>query len=314
MPDPAAPAELVRPLTVRQCCAAVVGSITGGLRPRRPAAEELATLTDAGLPPASATVRLRALPQLPRTIPTATAAEGVRSPARLRLGLRTFVLEHPTATVLIDPSIGSAIRTRTLASMPTPLRLAVTPPADILSTMEALHRAGIDPSSLDFALPTHLHWDHVSGLLDLPGLETQVHAPDWAWLMAPGPSPVAGVRPALQERSIQQYALDGPPVLTFAASRDLFADGSVLIVDLAGHTPGSVGFLLNTEQGRVLIAGDAAWHHLQVEHAAQKAAYPGVLADEDREETYRSLLRLHLVRDRVKVLPTHDYDRALAWA
>ncbi|WP_425300293.1 ABC transporter permease subunit, partial [Nocardia farcinica] len=38
--------------------------------------------------------------------------------------------------------------------------------------------------------------------------------------------------------------IDGPPVLSLARSRDVFGDGSVVLVDLAGHTPGSFGVLL----------------------------------------------------------------------
>jgi glyoxylase-like metal-dependent hydrolase (beta-lactamase superfamily II) len=94
--------------------------------------------------------------------------------------------------------------------------------------------------------------------------------------------------------------------LTFTRSHDLFGDGSVVLVDLAGHTPGSVGVLLHTSTGHVLLAGDAAWHTYQVEDIRQKSSYPGGLADEDRDEAFRSLHRLHAVRDRVAVVPTHD--------
>jgi len=41
-----------------------------------------------------------------------------------------------------------------------------------------------------------------------------------------------------------------------------------------------------------------------------KASYPGMLADEDRQETFRTLHRLHAVRHAVRVVPTHDYDAA----
>jgi len=37
-------------------------------------------------------------------------------------------------------------------------------------------------------------------------------------------------------------------VLTFTRSHDLFGDGSVVVVDLAWHTPGSVSVLLHTYQ------------------------------------------------------------------
>ena len=94
------------------------------------------------------------------------------------------------------------------------------------------------------------------------------------------------VRDSLEGRTTIDYDLDGPPVLTFTRSHDLFGDGSVVLVDLAGHTPGSVGVLLHTSAGPVLLAGDAAWHTYQVEDIRQKSSYPGGLADEDRAEAF----------------------------
>ncbi|WP_245848711.1 hypothetical protein [Mycobacterium palustre] len=100
-------------------------------------------------------------------------------------------------------------------------------------------------------------------------------------------------------------------MLTFAASHDLFGDGAVVLVDLAGHTPGSVGVLAHTRRGWLLIAGDAAWHTLQIDKVRQKSSYPGVFVDEDRDETFRTLHRLHRARHIVSIIPTHDHQAAL---
>jgi hypothetical protein len=82
------------------------------------------------------------------------------------------------------------------------------------------------------------------------------------------------------------------------------------LLDQHGHTPGSVGVLAHTQRGWILIAGDAAWHQLQIENARQKSGYPGVLVDEDRDETFKTLQRLHLARHAVTVIPTHDHQAA----
>ncbi len=140
----------------------------------------------------------------------------------------------------------------------------------------------------------------------------RLHCAERAWAMTGEHAPVGGVRPALQARSIDEFELDGPPVLTFARSHDLLGDGSVVLVDLAGHTPGSVGVLLNTDDGPVLLAGDAAWHTTQIEHVCHKASYPGLLVDEDRPLTLTTLHRLHAIRDKVRIIPAHDPDAARA--
>ncbi|BBY05386.1 hypothetical protein MNVI_07040 [Mycobacterium noviomagense] len=78
-------------------------------------------------------------------------------------------------------------------------------------------------------------------------------------------------------------------------------------VDLAGHTPGSVGVLAHTDGGWILLAGDAAWHTLQIDETRQKTSYPGGLADEDRDLSFQTLHRLHKARRSMRIIPTHDY-------
>jgi glyoxylase-like metal-dependent hydrolase (beta-lactamase superfamily II) len=190
------------------------------------------------------------------------------------------------------------------------LRATVRPPSDTIPTIEALSRLPETPQ-LDFALPTHTHWDHVSGLLDLPDLPVHLHRVEHDWVASGPVAPVGGVRDSLRDRPIVHYDLDGPPVLTFTRSHDVFGDNSVVLVDLPGHTPGSVGVLAHTNRGWVLIAGDAAWHELQIEKVRQKSSYPGGLADEDRDETFRTLHRLHAARHAVTIVPTHDHQAAL---
>jgi glyoxylase-like metal-dependent hydrolase (beta-lactamase superfamily II) len=87
--------------------------------------------------------------------------------------------------------------------------------------------------------------------------------------------------------------------------------GTAQLAGQAGHTPGSVGVLAHTLRGWVLIAGDAAWHELQIENARRKSGYPGVLVDEDCDETFKTLQRLHLARHSVRIAPTQDHHAAL---
>jgi glyoxylase-like metal-dependent hydrolase (beta-lactamase superfamily II) len=292
------------------CCGALIGLAAGAVRPRRPDLRFLRSLVDAGFPDASVTVSVTALRQVPRSVPTSLIVEGRRHPRRVDNALASFVVTHPDATFIVDPSVCVDAQKRAVAQLPAILRLAVRPPDDVVPTVTALEESGVGVDGIDFALPTHAHWDHVCGLLDLPDLPVHLHRREHDWVMAGPIAPVGGVRDSLQGRTTVGYDLDGPPVLTFASSHDLFGDGSVVLVDLAGHTPGSVGVLLHTLDGWVLLAGDAAWHTHQVEDIRQKASYPGGIADVDRSETFRSLHRLHAVKDRVTVVPTHDRDAA----
>ena len=303
-------ADPVRSPGFRQCCGAAAGLALGMVRPKRPDERFLRTVLDAGLPAPGRVVTVTALPQVPRPVPTAAIVEGTFAPARVENSLTSFLVAHPEATFIVDPAVCVDVERRAITQLPAVLRVAVRPPAGTIPTITALNRLP-EPPRLDFALPTHAHWDHVSGLLDLPDLPVRLHRREHDWIGTGAIAPVGGVRDSLRGRPVSDYDLDGPPVLTFTASHDLFGDHSVILVDLAGHTPGSVGVLAHTARGWILIAGDAAWHHLQIDKVRQKAGYPGNLVDEDREETFRTLQRLHLVRHAVKIIPTHDHQEAL---
>ncbi|BAW07128.1 beta-lactamase [Nocardia seriolae] len=283
--------------------------MSGAIRPRPADQRFLRSITDAGLPTPERTVTVTALRQVERSVPTSAVVEGVFTPRRIGSALTSFVIVHPEATFVVDPSYCLDAEHRAIAQLPALLRPAVRPPADTVATVSALRDEPGLPA-LDFALPTHAHWDHVCGLLDLPGLPVHMHGVEKNWVMTGPVAPVGGVRDGLLDRPMVEYELDGPPVLTFTRSRDLFGDGSVVLVDLAGHTPGSIGVLAHTARGWVLLAGDAAWHALQIEKIRQKSAFPGIFVDVDRDLTFKTLHRLHLAQRLVRVVPTHDHDAA----
>ncbi|TCJ97554.1 MBL fold metallo-hydrolase [Nocardia alba] len=290
-----------------ECCSAAVGTVRGAVRPRPADERLLRSLTDAGLPTARRIVTVTPLAQVSRSVPTMAVVEGRFAPRRIANSLSSFVIRHPEATFVVDPGYCVDADRRAIAQLPRILRMAVRPPSDTIPTITAL-RAESSLPALDFALPTHAHWDHVCGLLDLPGLPLHLHSVEHRWIATGAVAPVGGVRDALTDRRLVEYDLDGPPVLTFGRSHDLFGDGSVVLVDLAGHTPGSIGILAHTGSGWVLLAGDAAWHSLQIDELRQKSSFPGNFADDDRALTFETLHRLHLARHTVTIVPTHDYD------
>ena len=295
---------------LRRLPTSIGGTVAGLLRPRPVDDRLLRSIDDAGFPDGERTVRVRALPQVARTVPAGSNIEGAGWLRTVRTSLTTFVIEHPDATFLVDPSFCRDAERRVLPEFSALLRRVVAPPDDSVATVDGMHTLGV---RADFALPTHAHWDHVCGLLDLPGMPVYLRDTERDWILRPGPAPAAGVRAALTDgRELRGYELDGAAVATFSASHDLFGDGSVLLVELAGHTPGSVGVLARTTGGWVLIAGDAAWHHEQIDRVRQKAAFPGNYVDDNRDATFRTLHRLHAARHLMRIVPTHDHDRSHA--
>lgn len=298
--------------TLVRCCTAIAATPWRMLRPRRPSPALLSRIQDAGVQPARNEVRLIALTQALNSGPAAVIAEGVRRPRRLDLCMTTFLVEHPQARFLVDPSMCADVFEVVLPQLPAPIRGLVAPDKPVTGLADVLGEQGLEGSDVDFALPTHLHWDHTAGLLELPAdLPVRVVAVEREWALGGAVAPLGVARGPLAGRTFDDYELDGPPVLTFERSHDLFGDGSVVVVDLAGHTPGSIGVLLAVDDGsRVLLAGDAIWHGLQAELAREKAPFPGNLTDDDRDLAFATVQRLHALPKEIELIASHDRSAA----
>jgi glyoxylase-like metal-dependent hydrolase (beta-lactamase superfamily II) len=119
------------------------------------------------------------------------------------------------------------------------------------------------------------------------------------------------VRPDhLADAAVESFAWDGPPYENFSVSHDWFGDGSVILVPLPGHTPGSMGVFLNSVEGhRLLFIGDAAWSLDGVALPSHKARPLSLLTDEDPSLLSQTLWRLHHLQahDReLIIVPAHD--------
>ncbi|MFI9507426.1 MBL fold metallo-hydrolase [Nocardia sp. NPDC052566] len=302
--------------TVLRCCAALAATPGRLLRPRRPDRALLASLIDAPIPQARNTIRLTVLEQATMSAPTTIVAEGARSLREMTLTMSAFLIEHPAARFLVDPALCSGVHDRVLPELPFPIPLLVAPDKPVLGLADALAARDIGLDTIDFVIPTHLHWDHVSGLLELPAsVPIRLPAVEHEWALGGTHAPIGVARGPLRERTFDTFTLDGPPVLSFPRSLDLFDDGSVVLVDLAGHTPGSIGVLLAVDDGtRVLLAGDAVWSRLQIELLREKAPMPGQLFDADRDAAFATIHRLHALPDGIEVIAGHDYAAVTALA
>lgn len=285
------------------CCRAGVATLPRLLKPVAGDERFLTSLPDAGMPEARATVDIVPLVHGSRRVPSAVVAQGTVRPLTLEIGYVSFLVRHREAVFVVDPALGADGGRAARASMPLLLRSTLRPTGPVRGLGELLADAAVTRSVPDFALATHLHWDHVAGLIDVP-VPLRVDSRELAaargvdrWgIFAPDTAP-----------EVSTYELDGPPVLSFGRSLDLFGDGAVVLVDLAGHTPGSVGVLLARHDGsRVLLCGDAAWNLQQVRSVRPRAPLPGRLVDSDPDEALHVLHRLKAASAQVEIVPSHD--------
>ncbi|MBW8813321.1 MAG: MBL fold metallo-hydrolase [Caulobacterales bacterium] len=293
-------------LTLSALCAAL--AIAGCAAP--PAAAQLAPPAAPPEPHPPAGTTLTAIASGSTHATAAMAYEGGRSD-----DMRTFVagailVQHPKGRLLFDAGYGHDLAEH-FKTAPKLMQLAAKPHLD--ETVAAqLAAAGVPASSLTAVVLTHAHWDHVSGVADLPGVPVWVSGAEMGFIRSGDSDAELARRIGLA--AYHAYDFPDGPYLGFARSWDVFKDGSVVLVPAPGHTPGSIVAFVNTSDGkRYALIGDAAWQSEGVELPAQKPLLTRFV-DKDPAATWQTLRQLHAAKQTLPdliVVPAHD---ARVWA
>lgn len=108
--------------------------------------------------------------------------------------------------------------------------------------------------------------------------------------------------------------MDEGTYLGFARSEDVFDDGSVVVVEAPGHTPGSiVVFVTLPSAERFAFIGDLAWQREGVELPAERPWLTRRMADVDPDQVREGLVQVHRLAKSIPdmtIVPAHD-SRAL---
>src|SRR5579864_351681 len=227
----------------------------------------------------------------------------------------SILVKHPAGDLLIDT--GSSTRfNEEIRGYPfltwLKLRLLAGQLTPEISLQELLRLAGEDPAEIRWAILSHVHLDHAGGLMDLPRLtvlmtrEEILFANDSA-AQAKG-YVLAAYTKTLPNPSLPTLQFDAKPYETFDESADLYHDGSVVVVPLRGHTPGSVGIFVNlSPDRRIFYVGDA----VDDEHGFQdRVGKSLILRDSDDDEALANrvvagLSDLHEKLPQLAIIPAH---------
>src|SRR5437868_14538031 len=83
----------------------------------------------------------------------------------------------------------------------------------------------------------------------------------------------------------------------FPRSLDVFVDGTIVLVPLPGHTPGSMGMFVNLHSGkRFFFIGDLTWALDGIQIPAERPWLSRALADDDPDDVRRSIVQVHELR------------------
>ena len=124
---------------------------------------------------------------------------------------------------------------------------------------DQLQQINIKAEDIDIVGISHYHGDHIGQAIEFPKAKLLIGADDLKVLkQTPPPS---GVDAA----AFAPWLTGNSEVDAVAVDRDVFGDGSVVMVNTPGHTPGSHSLLLRLPKfGPVILSGDTVHFNEQV--------------------------------------------------
>lgn len=227
--------------------------------------------------------------------------------------INVYVIEHSDGIVLFDTGQDRASVTDPgyFPDGPTGLiyrRLARFHVSDDETLTAGLARLGYRPADVSTAVISHLHQDHIGGVREIPNAELLVSAEEWQSLHRPMAEPRGLLRdhinvPGLRWSPVELTALDDPSLAPFTTGRDLFGDGSLVLLPTPGHTRGSMSMLVRRPEAvPLLLAGDLTYDV----HAFEGGRTGGVGSRRQLRKTRRKVLALRVNNPGMQVLAAHD--------
>lgn len=222
---------------------------------------------------------------------------GARGPVEMAAWVG--VIHHPAGVVLVDTGFGTATRRGEYPGAP------FGGPRNVVPDGEAMvERLSAPPVKV---LLTHRHYDHVSGLLDFPGVEA------WSGLgddLAYGPGTLGWSR-ALEEGPrwvIEDFAPGEAGRVLGRPAVDVLGDGTVWYLSTPGHTPGSTSVLVRAKDRAWLFVGDTAWVDAHLVDARRPGLVTAVIDAEPRRlrESLEWARWIHTSCPGVEVVAGHE--------
>jgi len=162
---------------------------------------------------------------------------------------------------------------------------------------DLLKQINVNPDDVKYVGISHFHADHTGQLGSLKNATLLIGKGDWDGINANPPMGGANVK------GFAEWIAEKRKVEPLSADKDVFDDGTVVVLRAPGHTPGHSMLLVRLkEMGPVILSGDAV-------HFLENYEYEGVPGfNFDRAQTLASIQRIKQIEKNLKatVIIQHD--------
>ncbi|MEP7155655.1 MAG: N-acyl homoserine lactonase family protein, partial [Betaproteobacteria bacterium] len=166
-----------------------------------------------------------------------------------------------------------------------------------VSIVDQLAQLKLKPEQVKFVGISHYHADHTGQVASFPGATVLIGKGDWDSITAAKPNAGTSVAP------FAHWMSGGGKMEALPGDKDVFADGTAVILNTPGHTPGHHSLLVRLkETGNVLITGDAAHFHENYESNGVPSF------NVSRSDTIASLERIKAIAKNLKAMVVIQHD------
>lgn len=188
----------------------------------------------------------------------------------IKIPINVYIIEHRDGLVLFDAGMDPAIgKDPNYVSNPIVrffmhriFRLHTGPDETLTKKLAKLGYAAADVSKV---IISHLHFDHIGGIAEVPQAELLVSSDEWRQLSGPHPERDYIFRehielPDAKWQQIDFAPSDDPLLTSFGRCYDVMGDGSMVLLSTPGHTPSSMSMLVRTDGlPPLLLVGDLTY-------------------------------------------------------
>lgn len=123
--------------------------------------------------------------------------------------------------------------------------------------IKALNGIGLQPEDIDTVILTHLHFDHADNVSLFPQARFILQRKEWEYAQSPLP---------IQRSLYNPQTLRELERLNLVLVEDGYeVEAGVNVILVPGHTKGQQAVVVNTSQGRYVLAGDLLYCRLNIE-------------------------------------------------